>query len=666
MAISAGNAIPVHSPETPLRLAILMDHPSPHMTPLLDALARRFDCTAEVIYFRRRAPRRDWGSPVGELPFEFLPGPDGLRFHPGLLRVMERKKADAWIINSVYSSPNTWAAALWLSFRSTPWVFMNEPPRPRAFGMGSLKSRGIRLLFRKAWGVIGMGKKTAEMYRCLFHGKCPVTSVPYYVNLDSFYRLPLEKPAGNGETLHFMTCCRLIPRKGLDSLFAALRKLSRPDWSLTLVGNGPLRHILEEEARHSPLRGHIHFEGEIPFERRHEAFGGQHVFILSSLWDGWGMVVPEALAAGLPVISTDQVMSGHEFIRDGVNGFVIPAGDPGVLAERMEFFLRHSDQIPFMARAARESIREYRSEIGAERLVRFLSDLVRKNPHPPAGVQDHIFPPPRWRTLMAPQSAKDRLGITARFWVKRRWISVISAIRPARKPRGHRILVYHLVLPEDREIFAEQLKFITDHFRILPLAEILANAGSSNGNKEFSLAFTFDDGFRILMGDCLEFLEKYKIKATFFVSAGFIGLGPAPEKTARFSQRAHHYALPLEPMRPEDLQKLAQLGHEIGSHGVSHISLQSFSQDQARRELTGSREKIAKWTGILPAGFAYPYGHTRSVLGNPPEWVQQAGYEYAATLRRGAVQPDADPYLLPREHVEGNWPLSHLRYFLLR
>ena len=186
----------------------------------------------------------------------------------------------------------------------------------------------------------------------------------------------------------------------------------------------------------------------------------------------------------------------------------------------------------------------------------------------------------------------------------------------------------------------------------------------SNGDGH-RVAITFDDGFRVLTKTCLETLQQFGVKATFFVPTGFIELSQDSALAAKFSLRAHHYSQPLEPMRPEDLKSLVHLGHEVGSHGVSHISLSSLSQYAAERELDLSRQQILKWTGKQPTGFAYPYGHMSSSVGNPSKWVEDAGYAYAVTLKRGGFNKYSSSFLLPRDHIEGNWPVRDLRFFLL-
>jgi hypothetical protein len=74
---------------------------------------------------------------------------------------------------------------------------------------------------------------------------------------------------------------------------------------------------------------------------------------------------------------------------------------------------------------------------------------------------------------------------------------------------------------------------------------------------------------------------------------------------------------------------------------------------------------ISDWTGIAPKGFAYPYGGFSNSEGNPADWLLKSGFSYGLTLSRGIINTSSNPFLLPRHHVEGNWPVCNLRYFLL-
>jgi len=653
----------------PLRVGLLMDHPSPHMVALLDALAERNDCVVEVTYCDRKARGRKWGEPPGRLAHRFIPGftlPGDLRFNASILQVLGRTRVDIWIMNTCYTSPTTLIAIGWLHQNGIPWIYMNEPPRPRHGAFLAIKRPLLAYVLKRAWGVIGTGVKAESMYQELLSKDKPTDTIPYYIDLNPFHKLSLPDPMVPQAPVKFVTSSQMIRRKALDVLLSACKLLPPNGWKLTLFGEGPLRSKFESEFLNRWNQDQVRFLGQVPYPDRASVFDGEHVFVFPSRWDGWGMVVPEALAAGRPVISSDHVISAHEFIHHGENGFIIPKEDPPALAEKMRCFISHPELIPTMGSAARRSLADYRPEIGAERLVTFLSKfLIQREPTPASAKAYSQAQSQTWETLSIPRDWTPRMKACARKHAKKWAIRLNLMINPREKAHGNRVLVYHLVLPEDKNRFKDQLKFLSDYFVVCSLAEMrLASTRDSNGGG-YRVAITFDDGFRVLTRTCLETLQEFGVKATFFVPTGFIKLSQEPALAAKFSLRAHYYNLPLEPMRPEDLKSLVDLGHEVGSHGISHISLSSLSQNAAERELDLSRQQILKWTGTQPTGFAYPYGHLSSSVGNLSKWVEDAGYVYAVTLKRGVLNKFSSRFLLPRDHVEGNWSVRDLRFFLL-
>lgn len=653
-----------------MRIGILLDHPSPHMAALLDALSAREDCAAYVIYLDRAAPGRSWGAPVAELPHQFVSGlnwPGGVRLNPGICHILKTTKVDIWVLYTCYNSPTTLLASWWLDRNRIPWVYVNEPPQPRGSLLTALKRPILSFVLTRAWGAVGTGKRAEQMYRDILPDNKPTESVPYYIDLGSFCNLPLCPPLVDHEPVQFVTSCQMIRRKGLDVLLHACKLLPADGWALTLAGDGPLRASLQRDFSRHWDQSRVRFIGQIPYENRASVFAGKHVFVFPSRWDGWGMVVPEALAAGVPVISSDAVISAHDFIRNGDNGFIIPSEDAQALAKHMAFFIENRAAIPSMRLAARKSVESYRPDIGARKLLTFLHILQKMNLT--AKRMDRVSPehdvePPTWVGLTRSPNLAGRFRLTTRRIAKNTVIRTALAVRPRKIPHGDRILVYHLVLPEDRKRFEEHLKFLTDHFALCTVAELLAEQRADTQSDRYRAAISFDDGFRILMGDCLELCQRHGVRATYYVPTGFVQLSASPELAARYSLRAHYYTVPLEPMQKEDLKLLTDLGHEIGSHGYSHMRLSFLSRQAAHRELNLSMRQIGEWTGKIPAGFAYPYGDSGSSVGQPSEWVRAADYRYAVTLRRGLITGQADRFQIPRDHVEGNWRLSDLRYFL--
>ena len=162
----------------------------------------------------------------------------------------------------------------------------------------------------------------------------------------------------------------MIPRKGVDVLlraFAALsRRASEAAPQLTLLGDGPFRHQYESMVPAS-LRDRVCFRGHCDPRELPSAFADADVFVLPSRHDGWGVVINEAAAAGLPMIATDTVGAAHDLVVPEENGFIIPADDANELEQAMARFVRDPAMVGSFGRRSRDIARDVTVERGAER-----------------------------------------------------------------------------------------------------------------------------------------------------------------------------------------------------------------------------------------------------------------------------------------------------------
>ena len=124
-------------------------------------------------------------------------------------------------------------------------------------------------------------------------------------------------------------------QKGFDVLLHALADLrQRCDARLLVLGEGALRSELEALAHHLGVADNVWMPGFRPNPGifLHHA----HVFVLSSNWEGFGNVIVEALAAGVPVVSTDCPSGPFEILEGGRFGRLVPPSDPSALASAIE------------------------------------------------------------------------------------------------------------------------------------------------------------------------------------------------------------------------------------------------------------------------------------------------------------------------------------------
>ena len=136
-----------------------------------------------------------------------------------------------------------------------------------------------------------------------------------------------DLPAG---FVNLVAAGKLLRQKGFDLLLTALALLPAERFRLTVLGQGPLRESLEEQARRQGLAGRAVFAGFAA--NPYPWLAGADLFVLSSRYEGLPNVVLEALTLGTPCVAFRCPGGLAEIVREGVNGFLAEPGNPADLA----------------------------------------------------------------------------------------------------------------------------------------------------------------------------------------------------------------------------------------------------------------------------------------------------------------------------------------------
>ena len=171
---------------------------------------------------------------------------------------------------------------------------------------------------------------------------------------------------------------QIIRGKGVDSLLEALAKVRVP-FECLILGEGHHRAYCESLAGKLGLADRVKFTGHVSSEQMAAAYLDASVFVVSSLWpEPFGMVGPEAMRYGLPVVAFDA--GGiREWLTDGENGFLVPWNDKTLFAARIEELLRHKQLARSMGERGRFRVnREYASSRQVARLEQLFEEVLRE------------------------------------------------------------------------------------------------------------------------------------------------------------------------------------------------------------------------------------------------------------------------------------------------
>lgn len=148
----------------------------------------------------------------------------------------------------------------------------------------------------------------------------------------------LETRASRPGPLHILFLGSVVPRKALHTLLAALQRLQDSDWRLAVAGSleeaPEYARQMQALASSPPLAGRVVFLGLLPPEGVSRQLAGSQVLVLPSRAEGYSIACLEALAHGLPVITT-TASGAVELIKPGENGYLLPPEDSQQLAEHL-------------------------------------------------------------------------------------------------------------------------------------------------------------------------------------------------------------------------------------------------------------------------------------------------------------------------------------------
>ncbi|MFH1832153.1 MAG: glycosyltransferase family 4 protein [bacterium] len=166
-------------------------------------------------------------------------------------------------------------------------------------------------------------------------------------------------------------------RKGVQYLLEAWNKLNLPENSTELLFVGNLQKDIKDILRTIKIKNNVVFAGATNRRDLRTILHDSSVFVLPSIEDGFGMVVGEAMASGLPVICSDHA-GATDMITEGQEGFVVPAASPDKLAEKILWCYENYEQSCAMGARGSETVQNFSWDVYGEHVYKTYEKILNK------------------------------------------------------------------------------------------------------------------------------------------------------------------------------------------------------------------------------------------------------------------------------------------------
>ena len=191
---------------------------------------------------------------------------------------------------------------------------------------------------------------------------------PYGVDTQMFR--PPEKEKASGESTRFVFVGSVDARKGIPFLLEAWNKITLSNIELTLIG--PVTNGIEKFIR--TYYPSVIIKGKLSFNEVKVILPNYDVMIFPSFFEGFGLVIPEAMACGLPVITTTATC-GPDIISNGKDGFIIEPGSVNELKNAIEYFITQPGKAKEMGIMAREKAEQLTWDVYGEQWARIINNF---------------------------------------------------------------------------------------------------------------------------------------------------------------------------------------------------------------------------------------------------------------------------------------------------
>ncbi len=372
------------------KVIFITNIPNPYRIPLFNEMSRQFresNMHLKLVFGAEGYKRRMFQLDKSEIDFDFEiledkahsfsdDGEKTLFLYRGLLKLLRRDKPDAIIVAGFSSA--TVQVFYHKLLTGTPFVIFSGSIDIKGRNYSFLRKMNRLLFIKSASAFVAYGNLAKEY---LVNAGAPSSKVFVGRNTvdTSFFA---EKTSALRQTVssddnktHFTYVGYLVPRKNVQVLLEAIKIVSgkRSDFCVDILGDGISRPDLEKFVDENNLKHVVKFHGFRQKEELPEFFAKSNGFLFQTGFDIWGLVLNEAMAAGLPCLASPNAGATFDLIKEGETGFVVDFSDREYAAQKIAWLIDHKKEALEMGKRGASFIRE---EVNLEKAAEGFKNAV--------------------------------------------------------------------------------------------------------------------------------------------------------------------------------------------------------------------------------------------------------------------------------------------------
>lgn len=359
------------------RALVISSYPAPYRVGVFKELAEEYDLEIYFDTCQNENRNKDWFCKNDNFYFEILDNEAAKnKFKSAIKKI---KQYDFVIAYDPARKPAI-KAIIECQIHGVPYFVNNDG----AFlNKNFLKDLIKRFLFRKAAACFSSGRSATEYFK--YYGvsedkifehkftsltKDDILTAPTDDEEKKRMRTELKLP----EKKTVITVGQFIFRKGFDILIKAWEDIG-DNALLLIIGGGEEKAGYEEYIKSHNIKG-IKLIDFMQKQELYRYYSASDIFVLPTREDVWGLVVNEAMAFGLPIITTDKCNAGLELIEDDINGYIVKTDDPIELRERLRYLLENPEVCYRMSEHNLNKIKEYTLENIAKEHIKAINKVL--------------------------------------------------------------------------------------------------------------------------------------------------------------------------------------------------------------------------------------------------------------------------------------------------